>query len=341
MPTVIPTLTETLDDHFTNTFYEIREDAIDQIMTSRVFWLWLKSKGRLVAQTGGRYIERTVRYALKSTQDIKKGSVLSQSEYQGKTVALWPWAYWAVDVTREFTEDQINAGPSKISDYVSDAIFAATEGAIEDLETKLFRWAQYSSTTTKQFQGLYDLVSPSSAKTGVAANSPTYNSGTFGGISRASNSWWRNLYQAGTNYETQLLNEWRNFFNDVRANLEGPDFILTNQTLYEIYEDEIADRAQIVRTSFDKIAADLGFDTLTFKGATVAYSTNVAGANSVYETLFLNSRTIEVVYDPNVWFDMTPWMQPVDSLDRAAYIVSTMQPICNEPRRNGYHVFTS
>jgi len=52
--------------------------------------------------------------------------------------------------------------------------------------------------------------------------------------------------------------------------------------------------------------------------------------------LFLNTDTIEIVYDPNVWFEMTEWKYTQLQLERIAHIISTMQLVGTEPRRNGW-----
>jgi hypothetical protein len=51
--------------------------------------------------------------------------------------------------------------------------------------------------------------------------------------------------------------------------MESPNFILMDQNIYEAYEDEGGDKQQIVRNGFTREAIDLGFEALTFKGATM------------------------------------------------------------------------
>lgn len=336
----LPSMTRKIDDSFTETWYDIQAQAADNILEATVAWLALKEHGCLVTQSGGEYITRTVRYAVKSTQDIKKGSTLTQSEYSGRTMAWFDWAYWAVDVNRSLVDDQKNKGPYRISSYISDRLEAARDGAVQDLETKLFRWYNYSSSTLNQFNGLYDICPPDTALTGVANNSTTYAAATtLGNITRSTNSWWQVKSQTAANYSLNLLPQWRNFYNDISLNVSPPNFMLCNQTIYEVYEEEVSERQQIVRTAFDRKAADLGFETLSFKGATVAWTSKIGSTD--YRTMFLNLDWLDVVYDPDVWFSMTEWKDAVNQLERVAYIVSAMQIVTNQPRRHGAHRFTS
>ena len=51
--------------------------------------------------------------------------------------------------------------------------------------------------------------------------------------------------------------------------------------------------------------------------------------------MFLNLDYIELVYDPEYFFDMTEWYTTPNQLDRVAYILSAMQLIDTQPRRHG------
>jgi hypothetical protein len=343
----LPTLTRTIDDDFTNTWYEIRAEAIDNILEATVLWLAFKEFGCFTPQSGGEYITRTVRYAVKSMQRIAKGTTLTQSEHKGRTMGIWDWKYVAVDVNRSFVDDQKNKGKFRIKSYVADRLEAARDGLVQDLETDLFRFAGYA---TNQIYGMWDCVPCDAARTitGGATTTPAYSSGTWGGISQT-NSWWQtNIDVNNSQYAVNLVPTWRTFYNNITANMTAPNFVICNQTLFEAYEDEVGDRQQIVRTSFDNKAADLGFDTFTFKGATIAWTGKLAtGAATVGETTdyvawFLNMDYIDVVYDPDAWFDMTGWKESVNQLERVAYIASALTgPITAQPRRHGFLDFTS
>ena len=359
MATTLPSLTETLDTAFTHTWYEIRPDAIDNILDATVFSMALKEFGAMTPQVGGRYITRTIRYDKKSTQNIQKGTVLSQSEIDYETMARWNWKYTSVDVNQSVIDSQINSGPFKIKDYISSRLQIARDGIVQDNEQRLMR-SSGEDATGKQHNGLYDVVTPLS--TGINNLSDTHSitpedgetataSEKNGNIART-NEWWRNTYYTGAlgggtstdasagSYSLNLVPVMRNLFNSVTAQMESPNFIMMNRDLFEAYEDEVADKQQIVRTAFDQKAADLGFETFTFKGATVTYNDDLDG--STYRDLFmLNLNYIELVFDPNLWFEMTDWKSNTNQLERVAYIVSALQLITTQPRRSGFVTFTS
>lgn len=355
MATTLPQLTRTLDDDFVNTWYEIRPYVVDNVLTATIFWFALKEHGCLKSQVGGEYITRTVGYGTKGTQRFNKGSTLSQSTPKLDTMARWDWRYFLIDINRTLIDDAKNSGPFKIKSYLARRIGAARDGLVQDLETYLHQWGTYYEAPL-QPNGLYDICPQYVAeiKVGDGTASDSQAVGTSQGNLNRTNTWWRNWVasddvsesastfiaeQTHEPYAMNLLPDMRHFYNCVTANQESPNFILMDQNIYEAYEEEASDRQQIVRNRFTRDAVDLGFVAQTFKGATMSYSAKLSGSKHVF---MLNLNRIELVYDPNVWFDMTNWMETPNQLERVAYIVC-MTPglITEEPRRHGAMEYAS
>ncbi len=57
------------------------------------------------------------------------------------------------------------------------------------------------------------------------------------------------------------------------------------------------------------------------------------------DMLMLNTDWIEVVYDPQLWFDMTDWKPQAFEFDRAAQILAAANLIGTQPRRNGRLIY--
>ncbi len=355
----LPTLTRTIDDDFTNTWYEIRATVIDNVLESNILTLALREHGALTTQVGGEYITRTVGYGQPSTQRFDKGSVLTQEVVKLDTMARWDWRYFLVDVNRTLIDDNKNAGTFKIKDYLTRRLMAAKDALSTDLETDLFRWGGYHPGI-QQINGLYDINTPLTAEAavdsgdGVGSASNTQLSGTANGNIDKSNTYWRNWCSEASGTETRsafegattnapyslnLVPDMRHFFNLITNSMESPNFIIMDQNILEAYEDEVSDKQQIVRSAFNKTAADLGFETLTFKGATMTYSNKLAGSKHIH---MLNLNHIELVYNPNMWFDMTNWKETANQLERVAYI-TCMTPglITDQPRRHGIMEYSS
>jgi len=329
--------------------------VIDQVTEATIFWAALKNYGCLVPQDGGEYITRSVRYGQKTTQRFSKGSVLTQSTPKLDTMARWDWRDFLVDVNRTLIDDAKNSGPYRIKDYLAARMEAAREALVQDLESYITQWGAYY-TGDAQPNGLYDICANYTAESavGTGAASDSQASGTSNGNLNRTNAWWRNwvAYNDATGadstkisgptnepYALNLVSDLRHTYNKVNANQEPPNFILMDQDIYEAYEDEVMDRQQIVRNAFTRQAVDLGFEALTFKGATMSYSSKLASTKHVF---LLNLSHIEMPYDPQVWFDATSWKETANQLESVMYIVC-MTPglITAQPRRHGVMEYAS
>jgi len=336
MPTTLPTLTETIDNQFLQTWYEIRPVAIDNVLLATNVWALLKLKGRFVPQVGGRYIERTIRYGVGPTPlAVSKGDTLGQGEVETETAAFWTFRNISVHIQRSLFDDVQNSGKFKIKDYVAQRIQEARDSLPQKFETDLER-AVVSDESGKEIQGLNDVLPPyASATTGTygkitRCSAFTVSSGVATPSTSATNSWWGSKYKnLNTPIQLNLLSDMRTAYNVAGNNQEFPDIILTTRTIYEIYEDFAEDKTQIVR-GVDTPLANLGFDELRYKGKTLTWSANRT-ENTI---MMLNSKYIEVVYDPNMWFSMSEWVPVANQTERLAYIFCRMNIISTQPRRH-------
>lgn len=349
MATTLPQMTETIDTEFMTTWYEIRPQAIDNILDATVVSALLKEKGCFKSQVGGRLITRSVRYGEKTAYTFGRGDTLPVEEPELETMAWWPWAYFTVPVTRSLIDDQQNNGPSKIKDYVMIRLNAAREALVQKIEDMIMAENLHPSlggttlTDTKAPFSLFDYV-PNNSSTQY------FNSSyTWGNISRA-NTWWQNhdwtydISAASGFYHdvkagpvaVTIEDDMDNCFNTIKANLEAPDIILTSQTIYELFSSYARSKDQLIKSTGGRVV-DLGYDILNFRGKVLTWTPALTGN----QMLMLNSNHIEIIYDPNLWFDMSEWRTPERSMDRVAYISSTMQLIGAQPRRHGRILWAS
>lgn len=335
----LPTYSAAIDSAFVRTWYEIRAEAIDNILNATPVWAALKMKGCFVTQTGGTKIERTIRHSVGPTpKAVKKGVTLPSGEVDTKTAAFWTWRYVATHIQRNLFDDQQNSGKFRIVSYVQDRIQEARDALVQKFETDTLR-AHDTAETSDEIQALNDLVPPIATAT----------TGTFGGITRPAtytaaadgttlvpltgNTFWGPKYYRGVpDMELNLRQDMNHLWNTLDMNQgEYPDLLLTTQEVYEAYEEFAADKSQIVKDAGSQMA-DLGFGVLRFKGQPFVWTPNMT-ANNV---LMLNTRWIEVVYDPQMWFDMTPWKDSsADDATRIAHIICAMNMITKQPRRHG------
>jgi len=339
----LPSFTRTIDDDFVTTWYEIREEAIDNILGATVTWAALVGAGCLTPQTGSEIITRTIRYGTVSAENVTEGHVMTPGDPDLETMAIWYWKYIAVNIQRSMIKDQQNAGPSKIKSYVGNRITAARDALEQQLESDI--WSAHDSTEANAtIQGLNDLV--------PSYYSGYYDGGTYGGITRANtwaaesngvykpsggtNPWWGNNYYDGTDasVEDDLLDDMKKLYNSIHANQSPPNLLICTQDLFEIYETFAVDISQIIKDESNRLA-DLGFEVLRFKGKPLIWSKDCTPENGTGFMLMLNTDFIELVYDPMLWFDMTDWKPITYEFDRAAQIILCANLITTQPRRHG------
>jgi hypothetical protein len=329
--TTLPTITDTIDNQFVSTWYDIRPVATDNILAATPIWALLKQKGRFVKQVGGRLIERTVRYALPTVQAVTKGDILGEGEVEVETGAFWEWRYISTAIQRSIFDDQKNAGKFQIKSYLNQRITAAKDAMAQAHETKIFN-AHTPNEDGKDLIGLNDIVPP------VA----TRNTGTYGKIARPTtytsdvptvgNIWWSPKYKSLSGaIEQTLVSDMKNLYNSIYNNQIPPDIIITDQPTFELYEEYGLDATQVIKNEGNQRLLDLGFEMLQFKGKPMTWTPNIAASN----VLMLTSQFIDVVWDPNMWMAMTEWKPIAKQGERLAHILSACVPITDQPRRHG------
>ena len=335
MATTLPTYTRTLDDAFVTTWYEIREEAIDNILNATPVWNVLFNSGAFTEQVGGEIITRTIRYGEITPEQVKKGHVMTSSEPKLETMAIWDWRYLASNIQRSTFTDQKNNGPSKIKDYVGSRITAARDGLEQKYETDL--WGAFTSGEggdgISSLNDMVPLTADQTTSTYGRINRPSaYTITNRVGRPTGGNVWWGNVYVAGTwaTVDIDLLTDMKLIYNAIHQNQDAPNLIIMDQEMFEFYEDFAIDISQIIKDETTRLA-DMGFEVLRFKGKPVIYSADITDQNA----LFLNTDWIEVVYDPQLWFDMTDWKPQAFEFDRAAQIICAANLITTQPRRHG------
>jgi hypothetical protein len=350
MSVTLSTLNKTIDNAFMTLLTEVQEDLADNVLRANPITALLRAKGCFKTQLGGKQIERSIKYALgPKPETVQKGSTLTATEVENKTAAYWNYERTtAQSIVRSLMDDAAYVGPLAIRDYIKDRTSESIESLQQKLEGDNFR-AHVTDESGLQPQGLGDLVPPPATRT----------TGTYGNIARpsnytndvpdAGNIYWSPVYKTITDpVEVNLLDDMRNMYHRVTKQMEKPDIILTSQTLYELFESFGSDAIQITQST-GMLA--LGFDAFKFKGADLFYSDFMASGSTLesdvddgsttaygaltHAMLFLNSRWIECIYHPMLWFSPTEWKFIHNQLERYMQILVRWTMITKQPRRHG------
>ena len=338
----INTITQFLDNLYTTTWQNRMIGVADNVFNATPFWFWLKDKGKMKPQRGGRFIEESLEYASNGNIAwVDKGSTVTLNDFEFLTIAQFNWRYLSASIVRFGTDEQKNVGKAKILSLMNSKLDNTEQSLISEFETRLVGGAGTISagTTTSQaaaFDGLSSLV----------ADDPTANSGgngvAVGSIdsSQAAYAWWRNqtINMHNISFATSGIAKMRLLLNNCMNNRreDRPDIILSDQQTYENYEGAVL---TYYRTLNRKMA-DAGFENQTFKGLPMVWTPAIAGEDSstpvAGHLYMLNTNFLSLVYDPAVWFDMTEWKAIPDQInDRAAQILCTCVLTTNRRRVQG------
>lgn len=301
----VGSLTEALDNLYTTTWQNMGSDVKDQIFDATPFWFWLRDKGKLRTQQGGRFLTEPLRYAKSDrVKFIGKGGTVSLADQEFLTIANYEWRYLVDSIVRFGVDDQKNRGKNMIINLMNSKLQVSQDSLVDKMETKLFT---LQSAETLSFEGMQDLV----------ADDPTA-SVSIGGINQNTHTWWRNKTKnmTGISFAVNGLAEMRTLLNNVGNNLKSdrPDIIVSGQTPFEHYEDLVGEQKRIVNQKL----GDAAFENIQFKGLPMVWSPSCANTRMY----FLNTNFLSFIYDPMMFFDMTEWKAIPDQVnDRAAQII--------------------
>ena len=116
-------------------------------------------------------------------------------------------------------------------------------------------------------------------------------------------------------------------YNGLRIAKSHPDFIFTTQAVYEAYEALAAPNIRFEGT----MKADLGFETVAFRGAAVLFDAD-APASEMY---FLNSKHLMFVKHRDAWLKMLPFARPVNQDAKTALVISMGELVTDVRRAHG------
>ncbi len=313
-----PTWTQQIDNMFTTTWAYRKKEAVEQAYLKTPFIAWMRKQGKIDnGLTGYRRLEIPLEYGSNETvRWISKGSTVPLTEGELLTMAYEDWKYVAVTVLRFGVEDHQNKGGAALINYVERKLNAAERALWEEFERAIFA----DGSGVNEPNGLQNLIS----------TTPT--TGTVHGIDRATYAWFRNhAKEASGAFSVYGISDMRNLMNTLTkyTKVELLDiFLVTDQTTFEAYEDEVLDHLRVGV----KDLKDLGFDSLTFKGRPIMWCPS-APEGRIY---FVNPNYLKLMVDENLFMDMTEWKSIPDQVnDRVCQIVCTMQMVCSRPVSQG------
>ena len=325
--------TVAIDNLVTTTFYNIRTQIVDQVFKIRPFYDKMIEKGRLKEKVpDGTHWEVPVRYARDNANRkwFGRGAKFGRAETETLTRLLWYRKNVGTSIVRYFDDDQKNRGKAKLIDYAKEKVNAAKMDLMEMFEEDLL----VQNADALSMNALPTLIS----------TTPT--TGSIGTKTRSTNSYLQNFASDFTGFTTgvslqDVMTEYYNKTTEYAAEGSGasmtPDIILTTRPVYQDIE-RIGRAMRTIQTSTSS-RMSLGFGDIAFKNTEIFWSP-YCESGKLY---LLNTGTLEFLYDPDVWFEMTAWKDEPDSLDRVAQVICTCNMTCNQFLKNAviYNIATT
>lgn len=307
--------TQTIDNLFTSTWANRRKGATEQAFLKTPFIYWLREKGRVENLSGYRRIEIPLNYGSNETvRWLSRGQQVPLQDDNLITMAYEDWKYVAVSIMRWLDEDQKNRGAAAAINMVTTKLNTAERSLYEELERVMFA----DGTGSNEPNGLQNIISA------------TPTTGTLHGINRATagNEWWQNQQKTSTGVASlYLVSDMRTCLNDLikYSRSEINDIaIVTNQTVFELYEDVCLD----MKILQDRKMADAGFDTIQYRGKPIMWCPSAPSGNMY----FINSNYYKLVCDNDYFMEMTSWKEiPDQPFDKAAQIVCALNAVTDRP----------
>tara|TARA_R110000803_G_scaffold17804_3_gene47861 strand:+ start:1442 stop:2428 length:987 start_codon:yes stop_codon:yes gene_type:complete len=307
----VHSITTAIDNLATTTLHRTRRQFADAVFKASKFAFFMLAKGRVQTESGGLSIREPLIYGKNQTVKSYSGyDRLDVFPTEELTQAAYNWKLFAGTVSISGDEELKNSGAEAILNLLKAKIMVANKSMKEQLNTYLVQ--------TQNFRNSKDFLSLDNLVEDVVGTSQS----TVGGINRATYTWWRNKFKAGS--LASVTSEFRTFYNNVSEGMETPDLIFTNQETYEAYEDQNAGKLRLSDTSLMQV----GFENLRFKGATMMWDTSMSDtairdtATFAHQcTYFLNTAYLRMVMHRQRQFVMSKFVQPYDQDARVAQIL--------------------
>ncbi len=320
------TFTETVDTLYTHTLTNRKKEMINNIFDATPFWDQLNRVGGIIRWTGGRYLEIPVIKGKNPTGAwLDEDGTVSLADFDPDTLIRYPWAYYAINHTRKWVNDQKNSGKAALKRMIDSKIKTTNLTMIDDFEEFLF--AKQSGLSP---YGLQDAVYHTGSG-GLTTN--TYPSGH----SRSTYSWWASHYKDSSSPAlVNLVDDATNLFNTISQGrrMWEPTMMITTQTGFELFSRSIEQKFRIVN---QLKTGDLKFKNIEFLGVPIFFSPQ-CGIDSTYNEpcYMININSMYLVIDPNYDFADTPWKETINQPNtRAMQTCTTLQLVTERSKSLG------
>lgn len=286
---------------------------IDQVFISNALLVKLMSMSQVVFDSGLK-IAQPVLYGQLAGGSYKGLDPFDITYKQTQTYAEWDWKNIYVNVTIPGDDMAKTEGDEKIIGLVQSKMETASLTMNELISLQLF--GDGTGNSSKDFDGLLNAVDEGTL----------YDS--YGGISRATNSWWK--AQLDSTGGAVTLDAIQNMVGLCTVGQKKPNLAFTTQTIF----NKLWARVQPQQRFLDGKSelAKVGFSGINFNNHMEIIVDNHCPSGSFY---LLNTEYWKLVLNRNRNFY---WTDPKTPTDQDAYVRQLLTMgnfICTQPRVQG------
>lgn len=256
----------------------------DNVLNNNALLMRLKERGNVKPVSGGNVILQEIMYNDSTTTNAGSYSgydVINIAPNSPISAAQFDLKQYAAAVTISGLETLQNSGKEAIIDLLESRISIAEKQLLNKLSADLY--GDGTGNGGKALTGLGAAV----------ADAPS--SGTYGGIDRASYSFWRNIaFDATTDggaaaSASNIQGYMNRVILQVVRGTDSPDLIVADNNYYRFYLESL----QTIQRVTDEKMAGAGFTSLKYfgagKAADVVLDGGVGGSISTNHMYFLNT----------------------------------------------------
>jgi len=330
-----------------------RKQLVDNIYKDSAFLSYLRLTESIKKQDGGERVAQPLMYGKNATVKTVGGyEVLDTTPQEGFTMAFMPWAEIGGTISISRLEERQNTGEGRLINLLEGKIKQAEMTMREELNTQLLQGAVSSATFVPKTstQGNYGIAPLGYWIRKLCGTDPTVG-GNPGNIPSATYSWWRhraadlgnqtvtgNDFKANVSTYAGLKAALRRMYNYCSRGSGGsPDLVVADQVTFETYENALDANVRFLNTKM----ADLGFDTIKLRGATIIWDELVPDiydgtiAVTTGTAFFLNTEFYQLVIDEETDIVTTPFVEPENQTVKTAKILFMGNTLVTNMRKIG------
>lgn len=315
-----------IDSLLATTIENRNGELVDAYTNNNGFYRWLKMNGRVKTLSGGTEIRRAIAYAENSNAQWYQGlDTLATAATNEFTACVFDWKQLSCAVTISGADERKNSGKEQIIDLVTEKVSVAKGTLTNRMDTVVFGDGTGSGGKEVVGLGAFCVASPST--------------GTYGGIDRATDTYWRNYASGnlGAASSTTILSFMNTADSSTRRGNDRIDLWVTADAVFNAFEGALQPLQRFQTTKL----GEAGFEAYKYKGAEVLNDGGVGGNAPTAVMFGLNTRYIELaVMSGCNMVPLNPNRYPVNQDGYVKHIAWMGALLNTYPRGNAYLKFS-